>query len=535
MPQVFANNAKSFLSADITNSQLDLNVLTGEGTKFPVLAAGDWFFATLTQGGVETSWEIIKVTARTSDYFTIERAQQGTSADAWIGGCKVELRWTRDSIAPEVRVGGYFPFPNSSGNLIQTGGGKFLRTGVLTDEHVYGDSQTVGDEVASVTNIGNALTALGSAPNYTWHLVKGVSTYALYSNTSALGSYYTSANLITWTARSTNIANSNGNCQMVWDGTKFRLVTGLYKYYYNGAAWVYAYGEIFGESADGITWTLATRAVDSVPSWHFEQTNAGGNYKRIIYKYSKWWIVTTEGVRWSTDWITWTLIPLTNMNLVNGTGGFVESGNTLLVFSGGSGSYNWIYYHRTVDGVTWTQYLHPVFTASVRYYTNAETNNYHSWVTVGNASGFLIISKGLLTTYCRSSVDGITWNNVTLPLDYSVKKKFLARVGAANDNEMTILLYINGLPGNAGFLTTRDLGVTWEFKEMPEYSISAGIMLEPIENNVGFYYFDDRLGTEGLVSVHKYGYALTANMYGDPLARYQDPDNKQSRYYLRIA
>lgn len=49
---------------------------------------------TLTQPGIESSWEIVKVTARSTDSLTVVRAQEGTSAASWASGSKAELRLT---------------------------------------------------------------------------------------------------------------------------------------------------------------------------------------------------------------------------------------------------------------------------------------------------------------------------------------------------------------------------------------------------------------------------------------------------------
>ena len=54
---------------------------------------------TLTQSGSETTWEIVKVTARASDVLTIVRGQEGTTAAAWAVGDKAELRLTKSGLA----------------------------------------------------------------------------------------------------------------------------------------------------------------------------------------------------------------------------------------------------------------------------------------------------------------------------------------------------------------------------------------------------------------------------------------------------
>jgi hypothetical protein len=98
MAQLFANNAVSLLAAGITNVATSLTVTTGDGALYPSPTGGDYFMLTLTQAGSETSWEVVKVTARTGDVLTVVRAQEGTTAAAWALGCKAELRVTAESL-----------------------------------------------------------------------------------------------------------------------------------------------------------------------------------------------------------------------------------------------------------------------------------------------------------------------------------------------------------------------------------------------------------------------------------------------------
>lgn len=90
MGMKFTNNATSALASSITNVATSLTVTTGQGSLFPSLSGGDYFYCTLAN--ISGTVEIIKVTARTSDTFTIVRGQDNTSAVAWNAGDKVELR-----------------------------------------------------------------------------------------------------------------------------------------------------------------------------------------------------------------------------------------------------------------------------------------------------------------------------------------------------------------------------------------------------------------------------------------------------------
>ena len=104
MTQLYTNNATSTLAAGITNVATSLTVQTGDGAKFPALVAPDFFLATLYQlvSGAEANWEVVKVTARAADVFTIVRAQQATTARAFNISDPIQLRWTQDDAANSI-------------------------------------------------------------------------------------------------------------------------------------------------------------------------------------------------------------------------------------------------------------------------------------------------------------------------------------------------------------------------------------------------------------------------------------------------
>ena len=93
MSILYTNNAATTLSASITSGATSLTVSSGTGTLFPNPTSPDYFLLTL-QGVSGTPTEIVKVTARSTDTFTIVRAQEGTTASAFTGGDKAELRIT---------------------------------------------------------------------------------------------------------------------------------------------------------------------------------------------------------------------------------------------------------------------------------------------------------------------------------------------------------------------------------------------------------------------------------------------------------
>lgn len=97
MTQLFANNAYSSLAANASNSTTTLTLATGTGARFPSPTGGNYFLLTLVgldSNANESSWEIVKVTARSTDTLTVVRAQESTTAVAWNTGTRVESRAT---------------------------------------------------------------------------------------------------------------------------------------------------------------------------------------------------------------------------------------------------------------------------------------------------------------------------------------------------------------------------------------------------------------------------------------------------------
>jgi len=91
-----ANNAVSTIVGAISSSDAGITVATGTGSLFPILGTGDYFYATLSStAGVR---EIVKVTVRTGDTMSITRAQEGTIAQSFASGSRIELRITAASV-----------------------------------------------------------------------------------------------------------------------------------------------------------------------------------------------------------------------------------------------------------------------------------------------------------------------------------------------------------------------------------------------------------------------------------------------------
>jgi hypothetical protein len=90
--RLFADNATFPLASAIVAGDTTITLTTGEGAKYPSPTGGDFFDVTLTQALNESSWEIVKCTARTGDSLTVVRGQYGTTAAGWDAGDKAQIR-----------------------------------------------------------------------------------------------------------------------------------------------------------------------------------------------------------------------------------------------------------------------------------------------------------------------------------------------------------------------------------------------------------------------------------------------------------
>lgn len=92
----FSNNASTTLFSAVTMDDTQIVVSPGGGSLFPELTGDNFFMITVvdTQGNLE----IMGVTSRNVDIFTVKRAQENTPARAFPEGSVVELRLTAGSI-----------------------------------------------------------------------------------------------------------------------------------------------------------------------------------------------------------------------------------------------------------------------------------------------------------------------------------------------------------------------------------------------------------------------------------------------------
>lgn len=91
-----SNNGVGFLAAALAADGDTIALQPGQGESFPILAAGDWCPGTLVNAAGHV--EIVRVTARADDTFTVLRAQEGTAAIACAAGDRFEHRMTAGTL-----------------------------------------------------------------------------------------------------------------------------------------------------------------------------------------------------------------------------------------------------------------------------------------------------------------------------------------------------------------------------------------------------------------------------------------------------
>ena len=182
---LFTNNAATTLASSILVGATSLTVAASTGGLFPNPTSGQYFYCTL-QNTTGTVIEIVKVTARSTDTFTIVRAQDNTTASAFAAGDKVELRAT----AADLNNFGQLDSTNTWA-LAQTFTSPIAATSGGTAQSTY----TTGDIIyASASNTlsklpigttGQALTVSGGVP--AWAAAGGSTSLTTTSFTATAG------------------------------------------------------------------------------------------------------------------------------------------------------------------------------------------------------------------------------------------------------------------------------------------------------------------------------------------------------------
>lgn len=105
MTQILLNNISTTIASAVAAGDVTINVAAGDGAKFALATGGNTIRATLVKisGFKEIAWEIVDVTARSTDALTVTRARESTTALTFAIGDLVDVRVTAQT--PALRNG----------------------------------------------------------------------------------------------------------------------------------------------------------------------------------------------------------------------------------------------------------------------------------------------------------------------------------------------------------------------------------------------------------------------------------------------
>lgn len=173
---LFADNASSLLASAITTTtQTTLTVTATQGALFPAPGAGQQAVITLedTSGNIEIVW----CTGRTSDTMTIVRAQEGTTAQTFASGSRVEQRCTAGMLQAMLQKNGGDTLTGTTNltGVLALGSAGSIQGGEFTGNLRSGAGVTAGQiSVQGGQPMSGAATILTSS-NVTTNLPSGTS------------------------------------------------------------------------------------------------------------------------------------------------------------------------------------------------------------------------------------------------------------------------------------------------------------------------------------------------------------------------
>ena len=182
MAIILKNLAKSTLATGVISSDTTAAILTGTGALFPVLGAGDYFYAAMQNAAGVI--ELIKVTARSADTLTIVRAQGGTTALSWAAGDVFAQRMTvetfQDYIQQQLQTARSIQSVSGSNTIIGAISGLALYTTQAQYSFIAAANNT-GATTINISGIGARNILSGGLPLVGNELVAGI-VYLLIDN-----------------------------------------------------------------------------------------------------------------------------------------------------------------------------------------------------------------------------------------------------------------------------------------------------------------------------------------------------------------
>ncbi|WIJ58380.1 gp53-like domain-containing protein [Citrobacter portucalensis] len=168
-----ANNAQTVLAAGISSTATSLTVNTGTGTLFPSPVTGTSFFKlTIIDAATGSLTEIVHVTARNGDVFTIQRGQEGTVARAWSANDIAANMMTAGTLS--YILGNFQPLdPTLTALAALVGVANKLPYFNGDDTAALTDLTQVGRDIIGKSTIADILTYLGFESGSGWVKLPG--------------------------------------------------------------------------------------------------------------------------------------------------------------------------------------------------------------------------------------------------------------------------------------------------------------------------------------------------------------------------
>lgn len=183
------NNAVGTLASGIDSTTTTIVLTAGQGAKFPTTAEGDWFGALYNSTDysaphLDPNFEVVKVTARSTDTLTVVRGQDGTTAVShntvgktytfFNGWFKISIDRTRDAITG---VSGTIPNVVDCAGACATavsGIGSNVRTLRVSGTEPVASNLSIGETItvwpigAGTFNISGSVTLTLHSPTQVW-------------------------------------------------------------------------------------------------------------------------------------------------------------------------------------------------------------------------------------------------------------------------------------------------------------------------------------------------------------------------------
>ena len=184
---IFANNATSYIVTPLSTTDVSVSVFPNDGDLFPATTGGNFFSCRLYLESSPETCEIVYVTAKSGNDFTLVRGAESSVARAWIAGTKISNIVTAGLM--NTLSGGYGTNPtltitvsSSPMSAISDGVGKVIVSSAASTDVVLIIPPTHG----GATSTQNTETYIINKSNYSVTINDGASNVFVLPPTSSI-------------------------------------------------------------------------------------------------------------------------------------------------------------------------------------------------------------------------------------------------------------------------------------------------------------------------------------------------------------